>query len=96
VDLECTHIETKNTAIICSPLFLFRNCNVNPKEYQNDIIVKEQYYIEGNSGLKLKDLLPDKWTAESKTVQKNTTKVQQLYAILENTKKNQQISLHPT
>ena len=46
------------------------------------------YYIEGNSGLNLRDLLPDKWTPDSKIVQKNTTKVQQLYTILANPEKD--------
>jgi len=76
-----------NMAVICSLLSSCRDCNVNPREYLNDVITRMPYYIEGNSGLNLRDLLPDKWTSDPEIVLKNTTKVQQLYTILANPEK---------
>jgi len=62
-------------AVICSLLSSCRDCNINTREYLNDVITIMPYYIEGNSGFYLRDLLPDKWTSDPEIVLKNTTKV---------------------
>jgi transposase len=74
----------ENMTVISSLLASCKDCNVNPREYLNDVIARMPYYLESKSELDIRELLPDKWTADPKRVQKNPTEVQQLYAVLAN------------
>ena len=52
---------TENTTIICFLLSSYKERDVSPREWLNDVIGKFPYYLAPKSDRDLKELLPDVW-----------------------------------